>query len=101
MITIRSVECTYNNLYINLKPTLTEHTKNDLRSYSLKEISTNGIVKMNCDQNYVECLKANATIPNFENSDENFIQVVVKFKILKNAIGNFITFKNFELNLIF
>lgn len=92
IIKIKSVEYVYKNFYSDLKSDLTNHTKmNEIFSNSTKtESKMTRVLLLNCDSEYVGCLSAQGSIINFVSSEDDHIEVIIKFTIRGKLLGKII-----------
>lgn len=94
IIKLESIQCVYKNEFYDIEWN-DENTKilNDNQTDDkFLKFPKNQTILVDCDQSYVECVKAEMTILNFEQSTENYIEVILNFAADKKSISEFLIY---------
>jgi hypothetical protein len=90
IVQMESIECSYKNEFFNIDWKKFEKTlslgKNITKTKFLN-FPENQTILVDCEQDYVQCIKAEATIPYFEYSSEDHIKVEINFGVITKQIG--------------
>lgn len=104
VIKLESSEIIYNDqsfeMIVNPLTSQNNHSPPSNNTGKFLKFPSDETILLDCDQNYVECFRANGTIPNFEASEEKSIEIVLTYSLITNNLGYKLINSNILLKML-